>query len=327
LITLTRSLSTDLVSLMSLFGHYLMGWAWLTPLMFIFGFNIKSWLASFNFFGLSLLIGSILSLFSFFMPTSYAFGILEWMAFLSVMILTYSYQNGINQKITILAVIAFIILSIEASQRVNALFLTLIICFTLLEYIRNKSTNLIKKITIIFFIISSVLLSTVFLDTLVKKASQNKSLTTDTRTFLFVEMFSDLSTSEEIFGRGALGKYYSPYFANITKMGLKGDSEERSINEVGYLEIILKGGYVMLLFYLLILIPAAFLGIVKSNNYISRMSGYFILSYLIIWLLSYYPVYSAEYLLLWMAAGTALSPSIRKLTNADIFKLQRTYYG
>jgi hypothetical protein len=90
--------------------------------------------------------------------------------------------------------------------------------------------------------------------------------------------------------------------------------------------MILKGGFVMMILYLLILVPAAFLGIFKSKNIIARMSGYYVLSYLVIWTVSYYPVYSAEYILLWMAAGTASSRSARNIENSDIiFKINKRF--
>ena len=132
-------------------------------------------------------------------------------------------------------------------------------------------------------------------------------------------MFHDMSEPEQIIGRGALGTYYSPYFAMLHHSGVKGgDSAIRSVNEIGYLEMVLKGGYIMLILYLLILLPAAYLGIFKSNNTIARMSGYLIAIYLIVWLVSYYSVYSAEYLLLWMAVGTAISPQARKISDDEI---------
>jgi hypothetical protein len=42
--TIFRGLSYDQKSLITLFGHYLMGWAWLCPLAIVFGFNINNWL-------------------------------------------------------------------------------------------------------------------------------------------------------------------------------------------------------------------------------------------------------------------------------------------
>ncbi len=316
--TISRSISLDSKQLITLFGHYLMGWAWLTPLAIVFGFNINNWLILFNFFSKLLLVGSLLALGSFIYPLGVSFGLLEWMAFLPILLLTYFYQNKNNKKIVLLSLISYIILTFVCSQRVNAIFLMVLFLLFMFEYYRQNSRKKYRKTLVTLgFLLGSILLA-VQLNSLISTLSDNKEINTDTRTFLFVELFSDMSESELIVGRGALGTYYSPYFAYTEKQGLAGDSSTRSVSEVGYLQIILKGGFIMKVLYLLILFPAAYLGIFKSQNIIARMSGYFILSYLLLWLVSYYPVYSAEYLLLWMAAGTAISSSARKVKNCDI---------
>jgi hypothetical protein len=127
-----------------------------------------------------------------------------------------------------------------------------------------------------------------------------------------------MSDHDLLVGRGALGTYHSTYFEYTTEHGLGGDSPTRSTIEVGYLQMILKGGYIMMGLYLLILLPAAYLGIFKSNNIVAKMSGYLIITYLLFWTFTYPPVFSAEFILLWMAAGTAMSASTRKITNDEI---------
>ncbi len=322
--TITRSISADVNALITLFGHYLMAWAWITPLAIIFGFNIKNWICLFNFFPILLVVFILLSMLSLFMPSDYSLGTLEWMAFLVLMLLTFPYQSRVNKIIIIVALLFYFILSYQTALRIHFIFIFMILGTLMFEYIRNSSVSIIKKIIILFSIMFIMIISPLVLDNIENKIKQTDTLTTDTRTFLFVELFDDLSASEELIGRGALGTYYSPYFYMLQRMGVEGgDHYQRSVNEVGYLHIIFKGGYVMLILYLLILLPAAYLGIFRSNNYIARMSGYLILCYLIIWLVSYYPVYSAEYILLWMAVGTALSPTARAYTNLEVFNFKK----
>lgn len=318
LITLMRSFAFDAQVMISLFGHYQMGWAWFTPLAFVFGLNARNWVLLSSFFSSLLLVGSLLTPLSIVFGENFAFGVLEWMAFLAVMILTFPYQNKVSKVITMIALFSFFMLSIQASQRVNILFIFIIGLFVIIELIRNQNVIIVYKLMVVFTFCMLFFSVWLFQDTLQNTVQSNDEMMTDTRTFLFEEMFEDMDFSEELLGRGALGQYYSPYFEMIQRLGLYGDHEFRSVNEVGYLEIILKGGYIMVLLYLLILLPAAYLGIFRSNNVMTRMSGYFIVSYLVVWFVSYYPVYSAEYILLWMAAGTALSKSNRKLENKDI---------
>ncbi len=319
LFTVFRSFSVNSKDLISLFGHYLMGWAWTTPLAIVFGLNIYNWMGIFNFLVKLLLVGMVLSIiFIPFTGDKYAFGIIEWLQFFPILLLTYVYQHKINKKIILLATISFIIVSIIISQRINAAYIIMTIFFTIVEFFRYKKTDKLKKLFVSVIIVLSVLGLSVTASDIYTKITEDKSVTTDTRTFLFVELFADMSDNELIIGRGALGTYYSPYFAYTQKHGLGGDSSTRMVNEVGYLQMILKGGFIMMFLYLLILLPAAYLGIFKSKNLIARMSGYIILIYLVIWIVSYYSVYSAEYILLWMAVGTAISPIARNTTDKEL---------
>jgi hypothetical protein len=313
--TVLSSFDFDFKILITLFGHQLMGWAWLTPLAVVFGFNINNWLMLFSFFAKLLFMGAALAFGSFFYPVSVNLGVSEWMDFLPIMLLTYFYQNKINRKIVIFASSSFLMLAIFSSQRASMVFLFLLIIFLIFEFYRYTEIGVYKKILSLLALIAGSVFFVLQLNSFVV---ENEDLKIDTRTFLFIELFADMSNEELITGRGALGSYYSPYFAHTEEQGLLGDSSTRVVNEVGYLEIILKGGYVMATLYLLILLPAAYLGIFKSNNVIARMSGYFILIYLILWVVSFYPIYSAGHILLWMAAGTAISPTARNIKNRDL---------
>ena len=323
LFTIFRSFSFQGKRLITLFGHYLMGWAWLTPLAVIFGFNILNWPRLFNFFGKFLLVASIIGLFCFFYPISYNFGLFESFAFLPILLLTFFFQSKKIKWIVLFSIPVFILVTYTISQRVNVLFLALIILFTFIQFLRLSEIKPEIKIVVIVLLSIACLVVIIKFEEFTNRITQNEELTTDTRTFLFEELFLDMSHTELWLGRGAMGTYYSPYFDYTSQQGLEGDSETRSINEVGYLEMILKGGYVMMLLYILILLPAAFLGIFRSKNIISKMCGYFILAYLIVWGISYYPVYSAEYILLWMAAGTAISGKNRRLTNKQVLFKKR----
>ena len=86
----------------------------------------------------------------------------------------------------------------------------------------------------------------------------SSSLTVDTRTFLFQEVWDDLSTSELTFGRGLDGTYYSQYFYLLTKQedNLSADYYFRSGSEVGWINILIKFGFIGLVFFLVQIITA-----------------------------------------------------------------------
>jgi len=317
LITNLRGLSFDIRDNISLFGHYLMAWAWITPLAIVFGFNILNWINLFSFIRNILILGITLTFFIVFLLPSVAVGLSELLIIFPVLLLTYYYQRKSIRVVVFLSVIALLILSYFSSQRANIIFFGLSLAFYIFEYYRQPVIRILKKIilslklvimTIFLLLVVGYWFNTIF----------NKTMLQDTRTFLAVELFLDTSPAERVIGRGVLGTYYSPYFKHWNKSNEGGDSPTRSVNEIGYLQMMLKGGGIMVGLYLLILLPAAFLGIFRSKNIIARMSGYFILLYLFLWLVSYYPVYSAEYILLWMAAGTCISPQVRKIPNSEI---------
>jgi len=314
LFTVFRSINTNVDTIVTLFGHYLMGWAWLTPLAIVIGFNIANWIVLFKFSGKILFYVSFFAFGVNFYTIHQSGGFLEVMAFLPILVLTFFIQNKRVKRIIPFAILAYLAFSYGNGQRVNLLFISLVLLFTAIEFLRSSKISVVKKyLAICSFSILALFLFLKF-DTYVNELSKNDSLTTDTRTFLFVELFSDLSPKELLIGRGSLGTYFSEYFYSLKEKGVEGgDHYMRSINEVGYLHMILKGGFIMVILYLLILIPAAFLGIFRSKNVISRMCGYLILAYLLIWTISYYPVYSVEYIFLWMAVGSTVSEKARNM--------------
>lgn len=314
---ISKSISFNLSSNITLFGHYLMAWTWLTPLAIVFGFNVQNWISIFNFLVKLFPIILVLTILLFVINPndSYSYGAMIWYYLVPFLFLTYHYQDKKSKLVIIIAMFGFILLSILNSQRVNLLYIGLLYSYFLFNYFRLQLINIYKKLFVSIVILT--LLGFAFLQ-IRSELIDNDSVATDTRTFLFIELFDDMSEDELLVGRGALGTYYSPYFESWNKYNEGGDSSTRSSIEVGYLEIILKGGIVMMILYLLFLLPAAYLGIFKSKNFISKMSGFMILVYIILWTVSYIPIYSADFILLWMAAGSALSPSIRQIKTQDI---------
>lgn len=321
LIMIARNFSLNSKDLLTIFGHYAVGaLTWLTPLAVIFGLNIMNWLKLFSFIEKILVIGIILGI--AFYPFRFENGIEDWLHFMPIIIFTSLYQSKRLNIIGILSIFMLILLSITSSHRTNFVYIAIIGFYYALDYFRNNQTNIYKKFIAVAIIFPLLFFAVIKLQKDINKLSQNKEISTDTRTFLFEELFADMSNTELITGRGVLGTYYSPYFQYTTDHGLGGDNPDRSVSEVGYLFMILKGGYILLTLYLLILIPAAYLGIFKSHNMIARMCGYFILLYLVLWALSYSPTFVPKFIVLWMAAGTCISPTARnmKIERIDLEK-------
>ena len=309
-----KSLKFDPEILFTMFGHYYFGFGWFLPLAFVFGSDLNNFLNALNLFKVFLISG-ILFFCLYLLNIISASGLLNFFYVLPITLLVYPYIKYKKLLIVSLFILGWI--SVILSTRINILlFVLIMLCMLFIKFFKKD----VKSKFIAFFVSFMILFCSILSFNFTKSALlSNKELTTDTRTFLITEMFNDFSNQDLILGRGVLGTYYSPYFKDWNNQGFDGgDSSTRSVNEIGYLHIILKGGYILLLLHLLILIPAAYLGIKKSNNIISKASGYYILIYLILSLLSYPPKYSIEFLILWFAVGITITRTSRLVKDEEI---------
>lgn len=128
---------------------------------------------------------------------------------------------------------------------------------------------------------------------------------TDTRTFIFLEAFEQFDLLDIIFGRGFLGTYYSDYFH--LWQGDNGDSATRFTIEVGILDIILKGGTILLTPFLILFLISINKGFVKNHSYNIdfRLSIFVLIDFLLL-SIENCPSFSVHYLLLWLFIGIIL---------------------
>jgi len=304
-------------SIVTLFGHYQFVWAWIVPLSIVIGFNNNIYLKLNFFFIFILIFGNIFAIIILATRenTQILFGILEWMAVLPILIFSLPYQK-IQKKIIILSsLVLYVIISYKVSQRANYIFLFLIIVFYIIIN-RNSILKTEKSLLKIVFIGMIIIISVIWFSmNLLNIISDNPQLVADTRSFLYKELISDMDIKELIVGRGIMGTYYSPYFDYTRKHGLGGDFYIRIVNEIGYLHMILKGGIIMLVLNVAILLPVSIKGLSDNSDYYSKISGSYIMLYLFLWTVSYYSVYSFEYILLWIAAGYIINPNKIKKRN------------
>ncbi|MBL7935123.1 MAG: hypothetical protein JNM51_04860 [Bacteroidia bacterium] len=119
-----------------------------------------------------------------------------------------------------------------------------------------------------------------------------------------------MSTQDIIYGKGFYGTYYAPT--------IEEDVDYRTIIESGYLQTILKGGILNLGLFLLIALPAAYLGIMKSNNAIAQAAGFII----VLWLIDMFPwgmpALNIRYILVWICIGMCYSKEICNLSETEI---------
>lgn len=329
-IVVLRGFSFSLQDWVTNFGNVQMGIAWLVPLSLVLGIKIENWTVIFKaiFFMFHLMF--LLFFISLFYNDNYT----DWVWLMRpvnfILLIGLYHFRFINKiKIYLIVVIYIISVAIYTSRRIDLLFLVMTFCFLVLD---KLFTIRVKKrfLKYIFggFILIFTLIFTVgyeFLSNIISSVIDFQ----ETRIFLFTELFEELSkTNEKFIGRGSLGTYYSEFFEGTRRYweymgntGWKGDSSTRIGIEVGYLQMLLKGGFVLLILNVSISICAIYVALFKSNNKFVKRLGYFILIISILSLVEFPPKFTIVYIIYWMAIGTVLCKKYRMLSDTKIDKL------
>lgn len=323
-ITLIRGFSFSLQDWVTNFGNVFMGIAWLTPLTLLLGLQLENW----NVFFKIILVAFVLMITaSFLIPFVYVNE--EWIWLLRpinfVFLITFIHYNLKNKIIAVLALLCYFIIAYDGERRLE--FLLIAITFTFLLIDKLIALNL-KRIIIIYIVVGfALLLFVIFtfgyetLSNIIGYLIEYQ----DTRTFLFNDFFADLNTTDKIFGRGSLGTYYSEFIEHTRNYTIKylkkqwwGDEPVRITVEVGYLQMILKGGYIMFLLHISIYLYAIYVAIFKSNNKFIKRLGYYILIIAIVSLIEFRPAFTPTFLLLWFSIGTVMNKKFRQMTDSEI---------
>ena len=135
----------------------------------------------------------------------------------------------------------------------------------------------------------------------------------DTRSGVDEALLSQMSGTELVFGKGLNGRYY--YLLSLDDY-LDG---WRYGSETGFFNIVLKGGYLMAILYVVLLAYPALLGIVKSNNTLCKALGF----YIMLSLVKLYPfgwlAFNMEFLVIWMGVALCYNPSIRNMSDGEVY--------
>ena len=223
-------------------------------------------------------------------------------------LLTFKYHSNSKKIISIIVMLVSLLFTIYKARRgLSFTLISIIIPILLIILYFSK-----YKVLYIYLIGLAGLLSILYFSN-IYKIEEVKLLSfiaergdTDTRTGVELYFYDDMEEEDWIIGKGMDGKYYSP--------GI-GESDYRTLMETGYLQIILKGGLVRLILFLLIAIPAIILGLFDSKNLLSKAAAVWIF----VALISLYPAtvesFSLQYLLVWISIGLCYSKNIRKMTD------------
>ncbi|MGZ0015672.1 hypothetical protein [Yeosuana sp. AK3] len=326
-ITVVRSFSFSIQDWLTNFGNIYMAFAWIMPITLILGLKIENWKVMFK----SILFMFTLMIFAFIFLPFFKFNE-EWILLLrpiNFILLIGIYHFGILRKLKFyFVIIIYLIIAYLGSRRLEFLFIFLVLLLLLIDKLSSISLrkSFIKYI-ILGFVIVFILVFTVGYE-FVSNALALLIEFQDSRTFLFNEFFKDLSTSDKFLGRGSLGTYYSDFFQRtnryyemVGRKGWKGDDPFRITIEVGYLQMILKGGFIMLILNISVYLYASYVAIFKSNNKFIRRLGYFIFAVSSLSLIELRPTFTPLFIIFWIAIGTVSIKKYREMSDEEINKL------
>jgi hypothetical protein len=131
-----------------------------------------------------------------------------------------------------------------------------------------------------------------------------QSFETDTRSFLYEELLGDLEGYEILLGRGFSGTYFSFFFLHTWETF--GVSFDRFTLEVGFLQLMLKGGFVYYILFITPLLVTGLKGILNKNtDSLSFSICIFIFAELLLMFFENIPNYGFNFFNLFFLAGFA----------------------
>ncbi|MGN6542274.1 MAG: hypothetical protein ACTHKY_15805 [Ginsengibacter sp.] len=244
---------------------------------------------------------------------------LETLSVLSVpcgfILCTYVYHSKFRNLVALAIVGLTLLLALIRARRGLSLYCSSILFFAYLIYFYNSKKKYIHVYALfLFFCVESL-----YLNNMTYHIRENRILgffaergDDDTRTGIEWYFYNDMQTKDWTVGKGILGDYYCPDISESQQTNFRDDIE------TGYLQIILKGGIVSLLLFLLISIPAIIKGIFFSRNTLAKASGVWIL----LFISTLYPrdetKFTLNYILVWMSIGLCYNKNLRNLQEEEI---------
>lgn len=192
--------------------------------------------------------------------------------------------------------------------------------FILAGYFVNmwyKSKTLIYRYFPIVVICTVVLMVSLSSVTSTLSSKLQLRITEDTRSTLFRSFFYEMR-NYMTFGKGMSGSYYFPMEEDVLEDVTESATVYRHVIENGYLQLLLTGGIVHIALIILVLLPAAILGIFKSSNQFTMACGVAIFLWILDMFIYGLPRLSLHYILIWICVGICYKTSIRIMTNEEI---------
>lgn len=227
----------------------------------------------------------------------------------SFILLTFMYHSNQRKILALIIVLAILFLAILKARR-GLLFMASLPL--LLAYIGYLYQSKARILVLVFSIVCGGLLIlygwSIYEEGPLFTYLKDRGLE-DTRSNVERCFYQDMNTQDWLIGKGLAGDYYCPGIDPDNQTGF------RNVIETDYLQTILKGGLISFGLLLLIMVPAALLGIFASKNLFAKAAGVWIVLALINMYPSTVNTFTLNYLMVWIAVGIGYSKAIRMLPD------------
>lgn len=236
------------------------------------------------------------------------------------LIITIPIQSPRKRLIIVIMSISVIILSFTNRAGISRLLISYLIILGYYFILKFKISKAFLNIAVFiillipfYFLYQGIIGNSIF-QTLFNNSNDYTQANpySDTRTFLYYEVFMDLKTSDAfIFGKGINAGYYSETF----------DLVSRTTVEVGFLQTILKIGVIGLILYLSLIISAIFKALQSSKSVFIKSLGLLLVGYVLLFFVENIIDFNLLNYTIWIVIGMCHSKNIRNLTDTEIKKL------
>lgn len=196
---------------------------------------------------------------------------------------------------------------------VNSIFILLFMLTIRYRSIFLTFTDRLKMVVSAFmFALLFLAYGYLFTSTYVFQRGFNLDAVEQSRGTVFEAFFYDFkSFSDWILGRGLDGTVLRSF----------NTYNQFSSIENGFLTILLKGGLLYSIPFVIILLRASFLGFFRSRNDLAKALGSIIFIHVIMMVSFNLPEYSTYYILVWISVSACFTPSIRNCSNKEVYRV------
>jgi hypothetical protein len=239
-------------------------------------------------------------------------------------LLTSFYQPRKRMLVTLIVMIlAFLLVTILARRNIMLTCACFLLFSFLIMPLANKNITRIRKIAFIMSFL--IIVSIGYIVFMSNQSGIFSKITTrateNTREIVFLFYFTDIEkTTDSVVGKGLNGTYYCPGIDEewSGRTLTYRDVDYRLEIECGYLQLLLNGGFIYLVLYLLILLPAIIQGVFFSKNMFCKACAILILLHLIDMVPYGLPTFSLRYFLVWFCVALCYTKEFRMMDEKEM---------